>query len=97
MLAQSGRPADPLVKALVGDPRFDELNFMSFEVLAKWVNARLKREVVPEAELDAVSSPAGTVDFYYSQLAAAEAAQPKETRVFLEKLSRWRQAIRAAL
>jgi hypothetical protein len=95
LLNESGRRPGPVVKALIGDPRFDEINWKSLEALAKTTNALLGRQVVAEEEIERAWSPMG-VDFHVQERSRGLAEYPVEIEQLLKTLARWRAALRAA-
>ena len=95
LLKTEGRSGRSLASLVIAHPMFDELNWKSLEVLANAVNEWQGREVVSKQELESAWSPGG-FDFFYRDLARAQAEFPKETQEFLATLARWRQQLRAA-
>jgi len=96
MLKTAGRRNQTLARSLIEDPRFDELNWKSLEVLAKAVNSWTGKEVVPLKEMESAWSPAG-FDFFPSDKAKAIEQFPKEIGELTATLSRWRAALRASI
>lgn len=96
MLRTNGRRNPILAKALIEDPRFDELNWKSLEVLAKAINSWNGREIVPVQEMESAWSPMG-VDFFMRDKERGLKQYPKEIGELSRTLSRWRQAMRESV
>lgn len=96
ILRTPGRRKSILARALIEDPRFDELNWRSLAVLAKTINSLKGKETVPARELESARSPMGW-DFYMRDKTKALEQHPREMGELYSTLSRWRQVLRESV
>jgi hypothetical protein len=87
-ILRSDVAADVFLKAFVNDPRFDQLNWKSLEVLGRWTQA------VSAQELESAWSPMG-IDFFAKDVPAGMERYPQETSRLIERLNGWRRLIQA--
>lgn len=93
LLKTPGRDHHLLVKTLMDDARFENINWKSLEVLVNTINAWSGEDLVPKQELETVKPPTGSIDFFSSDIPQAMREHPKETTAFLDKLAEWRRAL----
>jgi len=96
LAATRGRDGRKLMKAIILDRRFDTLNWKAVEQAARIVNSYSAKAAIPEEELSAAYSPNG-FDFHYGAKDEAMKQYPRETKLLLDQLARWRSILRSRM
>jgi hypothetical protein len=93
--AQRPKDVKQLLAAIAADVRFESLDWHPLWTLADQVNRLSANPVVDPEELRSAWHPLG-MDYFDGHQAEATAKYPKETADLLERLGKWRTALREA-
>ena len=85
----------PRLASLVADPRFDSLDWVALDYLARIVNQRSSPPIITWDQLRDASHPYG-IGGFGGQRKRAVKEYPRETQQLLEVLAQWRKKIRAS-
>ncbi len=86
-----------LLAAIVGDDRFETMDWQSLRQLIEVLNGWTQQPVVRREELERASHPFGMSHFTNARRQKAMDQYPKETQTLLDTLHTWRTAVRASL